>query len=178
MIGELFDPKANLSIDEHYRSHWSQAGAIVFVTFRTRDSIPRDVLIRWRREKIEWLEAKGIFIQGDIDEAISRLSAADANDFRKMFNRQRELHLDKCHGKCVLRNPELAKIVADSLLHFDLDRYHMGDFVIMPNHVHLLAAFKSQEGMRAQFDSWLHWTAVRINRARGESGHFLAGRTL
>ena len=36
----------------------------------------------------------------------------------------------------------LAQIVADSLLHFNGDRYWMGDLVVMPNHVHLLAVPK------------------------------------
>ena len=48
----------------------------------------------------------------------------------------------------------------------------MGDFVVMPNHVHLLAAFASDDAMREQFDSWLHYTAFRINQQIGESGHF------
>ena len=73
---------------------------------------------------------------------------------------------------CCLRQPELSKIVADSLLHFDGDRYRMGDFVVMPNHVHLLVAVASEDRMRKQFDSWLHWTATQINRASGTSGHF------
>ena len=42
--GELFDPKADLSISEHFRPHWSQSGAIVYITFRTADSIPQQVL--------------------------------------------------------------------------------------------------------------------------------------
>ena len=66
----------------------------------------------------------------------------------------------------------MAKIVADSLLHFDGERYRMGDFVVMPNHVHMLAAFASAESMRKQFDSWLHYTAFRINQTLGEKGHF------
>jgi len=47
----------------------------------------------------------------------------------------------------------------------------MGDFVVMPNHVHLLAAFPTPEAMREQFDSWLHYTAFRINQHLGETGH-------
>lgn len=172
LIGGLFDPLAELVIDAHYRPHWSQAGAIVFATFRTRDSIPREVLKRWHEEKTAWLERRGVQLDGDLSRAISQLSPEDSKVFRKTFNRQREMHLDECHGSCVLRDPHLAKIVADSLLHFDRDRYTMGDFVVMPNHVHLLAAFKSQEVMREQFDSWLHWTATQINRAIGSSGHF------
>ncbi len=172
MIGELFDFNAELTIDSHYRPHWSQAGAIVFVTFRTKDSVSKEVLKRWHHERVAWLKRNGVTFQGDLDNALSQLPSKDANAFRKTFNRQREMHLDECHGKCVLREPKLSKIVADSLLHFDRDRYNMGDFVVMPNHVHLLAAFMSEEGMRKQFDSWLHWTATQINRAIGSSGHF------
>ena len=38
----------------------------------------------------------------------------------------------------MVRRPELARIVADALMHFDGERYRMGDFVIMPTHVHLI----------------------------------------
>jgi len=48
----------------------------------------------------------------------------------------------------------------------------MGDFVIMPTHVHLLAAFPTAEAMKAQCDSWLHYTANQINKAIGEKGKF------
>ncbi len=51
MLGELFDPTAEVLVHERLRPHWSQAGAIVFVTFRSRDSIPKSVLDRWEREK-------------------------------------------------------------------------------------------------------------------------------
>jgi type I restriction enzyme R subunit len=46
----------------------------------------------------------------------------------------------------------------------------MGDFVVMPNHVHLLAAFPTAEAMKEQCASWLHYTAFRINREIGERG--------
>ena len=72
-----------------------------------------------------------------------------------------------CHGRCLLGRAELAQIVADSLLHFDTDRYRMGDFVVMPNHVHFLAAFASANAMKEQFGSWLHYTAFRINQRIG-----------
>ncbi|MEM8667269.1 MAG: transposase [Planctomycetota bacterium] len=172
MIGELFDPRADLSVASHFRPHWSQAGAIVFVTFRTEDSIPKQVAQRWHAEKVQWLEQRGVTFGGDFTTAVAELSLEDAAVFRKHFNRQREMCLDECYGACVLRSSHLAKIVADSLLHFDGERYHIGDFVVMPNHVHLLASFKTEEGMRKQFTSWLHWTAREINRVLGLSGHF------
>jgi len=53
--------------------------------------------------------------------------------FNKQFNRCREDCLDGCQGRCLLRRPELARIVADSLLYFDGERYRMGDFVVIEN---------------------------------------------
>jgi type I restriction enzyme R subunit len=70
----------------------------------------------------------------------------------------------------LFKRPELAKIVADSLLHFDGERYRMGDFLVMPNHVHLLAAFATADAMKEQCDSWLHFTAFQINKIIGEKG--------
>jgi putative transposase len=59
MLGEVFDPKGELLSYEHCRPHWSQDGAVVFITFRTHDSIPREVIDRWNREKQEWLRVRG-----------------------------------------------------------------------------------------------------------------------
>lgn len=170
VLGELFDPKAELLIRESCRPHWSQAGAIVFITFRTHDSIPREVIERWEREKQDWLHRRGH--RGHWSRVVPTISPAEQQQFQKEFNRCREDFLDTCHGRCVLRRPELAKIVADSLLHFDGHRYRMGDFVVMPNHTHLLAAFATAEMMQEQCDSWLHYTAAQINRHLGRKGKF------
>ena len=95
---------------------------------------------------------------------LQTLSGKDRADFQKTFNRCREAFLDTCRGRCLLKRPELAKIVADSLLHFDGQQYRMGDFIVMPNHVHLLAVFSTAEAMKEQCDSWLHYTAFRIKK--------------
>ena len=62
--------------------------------------------------------------------------------------------------------------MADSLLHFDGDRYDLTDFVVMPNHVHVLVAFPDESSMLAQCDSWKHFTTTQINRALGRKGRF------
>ena len=170
MLGACFDPKGDLLVSGHCFPHWSHAGAIVFITFRTHDSIPSEVLEQWDRERHEWLLQRGCETGAHWTVVAKTLSARDWADFQKTFNRQREMFLDTCHGRCLLRQPELAQIVADSLVHFDGQRYRMGDFVVMPNHVHLLAAFSTAEAMKAQCDSWLHYTAFRINRAINEKG--------
>jgi type I restriction enzyme R subunit len=172
MLGEIFDPKGELLIYEHCRPHWSQAGAVVFITFRTHDSIPREVIERWEREKQEWLQLRGRSNGRHSSVVLPTLSEKERADFQQSFDRCREEFLDSCHGRCLLRRPELARIVADSLLHFDGLRYRMGDFVVMPNHVHLLAVFPSAKEMKDQCDLWLHYTAFRIHQAIGEKGKF------
>ena len=172
MLGELFDPKAELLIHEHCRPHWSQAGAVTFITFRTHDSIPQEVVQRWEREKLDWLQRRGHDTSKHWSDIVPTLATEEREAFLKEFNRHREVFLDTCHGRCLLRRPELAQIVADSLLHFDGERYRMGDFIVMPNHVHLLAAFATAEVMKEQCDSWLHYTAFRINQTIGEKGKF------
>src|SRR4051794_1048569 len=164
MLGDFFDPNAELHVEGHCRPHWSQAGTVVFITFRTHDSIPREVLERWDQEKQEWLRRHGKDTGAHWSVIVGTLYDADRSDFQMTFERTREVYLDSCHGRCLLRRPELSQIVADSLMYFDGRRYRMGDFVVMPNHVHLLAVFPSEEGMRKQRDSWLHYTAVRINQ--------------
>jgi type I restriction enzyme R subunit len=72
----------------------------------------------------------------------------------------------------VLRRAELAKIVADSLLHFDGQRYHVSDFVVMPNHVHLLVCLLGQTEVESQCTSWKRFTATSINRQLRRQGRF------
>ena len=172
MLGELFDPNADFFIREHCRPHWSQAGAVVFITFRTADSIPREVLDRWEREKHDWLRKRNLPSKEHWTVVLPTLSDELQIEFKKTFNRHRESYLDTCRGACVLAKHNISTIVHDSLLHFDGDRYRMGDFIVMPNHVHLLCAFGSEDALVEQCDSWLHFTAFKINQALGSKGKF------
>ena len=171
-LGEVFDPQADLTISEHFRPHWSQAGAIVFITFRTADSILHEVLQRWGREKQDWLERHDCVSNRHWSQVVPTLDRSLQQQFNQHFNRCREELLDSCLGQCVLRKPGLASIVTDTLLHFDGERYRMGDLVVMPNHVHLLVAFASEDALVAQCNSWLHFSARQINLALGRKGKF------
>jgi putative transposase len=203
MVGELFDPHAELLIHHRLRPHWSQAGAIVFITFRTKDSIPADVVSRWDRDKQEWVERALAQSSGTLSiptspvhvstETIANTPGMDQrvihdgthwstlirllteerrHEFTVYFNHCRETKLDECHGECLLKHPDLAQIVHDSLLYFDGVRYRMGDFVVMPNHVHLLASFPTQQMMEGHSASWLRYTSRAINQRLGRTGQF------
>jgi putative transposase len=178
MLGSLFDASAEFFIHERRRPHWSQAGTVVYATARTCDSLPKEVLLRWEREKNAWFHHRERRLGVPVDfhrgwqAKLNELNEQDLDAFRNHFNRRRETELDCCHGACWLKEPVLAKIVSDSLMHFDGSRYRMGDFVVMPNHFHALVVFRNPEDMERQFDSWLQWTATQINRRIGARGHF------
>ena len=93
-------------------------------------------------------------------------------EFHRTFSDRWHEELDRGRGSCVLQRPELARIVGSSLLHFDGERYLMTDFIVMPNHVHLLAGFRSDDAMLEQCENWKHYMAVRINRKLERTGRF------
>jgi type I restriction enzyme R subunit len=170
---QVFDPQQEYAIVERRLPHWSQAGTISFITWRTWDSFPNQVLQRWLAERDSWLKRHGIDPEGDNWRIQLRsLSPTLRREFQLHVSDRWNDHLDACHGTCVLRRPELSQIVSDSLLHFDGDRYELTDFVVMPNHVHLLVAFPDEHSMLRQCDSWKHFTATQINRALNRTGHF------
>jgi REP element-mobilizing transposase RayT len=103
---------------------------------------------------------------------LNDLPSDSRREYHEIFSRQYMEALDKGMGACVLRRPELNQIVADSLRHFDGSRYHLGDFVVMPNHVHLIVCLLGATEIEAQCTSWKHFTAGQINRALGTRGRF------
>jgi putative transposase len=153
--------------------HWVQAGTLCFLTWRTWDSMPAEVLADWLARRNAWLSEHGVDpAAATWREHVRRLPLADQHAFHSQVSARWEACLDECHGDCPLRTPALGRVVADSLAHFDGDRYALTDFVVMPNHVHVLAAFPSADRMLEQVESWKHYTAVRINRALGRRGRF------
>jgi type I restriction enzyme R subunit len=184
-LPQTFDPREEYSVVQRRLPHWSQAGAIAFITWRTWDSMPAKVIDTWLAERDEILkrlgapvlislrEMKGHLAEQDEYEAVlQKLPRHVARAIKQAVADRWNEHLDDLHGNCVLRRPELGRIVADSLKRFHGDRYALTDYVVMPNHVHLLAAFIDEAAMLAQCDSWKHYTAREINRLLGRQGRF------
>jgi REP element-mobilizing transposase RayT len=170
---EFFDPQGEVTIYYNRLPHWDQPGVMCFITWRTIDSIPEATLRRWRVERTGWLRRHGIDPQAaNWRDQLRSLSAAVRREYHEHFTSPWMECLDECHGACVLREPRLSAIVADSLLHQDGREYEISDFVVMPNHVHLLAQFRSEGGMKQCCQNWKHYTAREINRAQSLSGHF------
>ncbi len=170
---QFFDHEAQRLIVDRRLPHWSQAGTVSFITWRTSDSMPIAVLERWQSDRDRWLREHGIDPENPVWR--TQLGQLDHSATRQFldtcWNRWHD-ELDSGHGACALCAPDLAEIVASSLHHFDGDRYLLLDFVVMPNHAHVLVVFPGEESMLAQCESWKRYTATQINRRLKRSGRF------
>ncbi len=102
---------------------------------------------------------------GDWRTAFGKLSENDQRSFERANARKLFRCLDESHGACVLRSPEMAGIVRDALLFFAGQRYELGEFVIMPNHVHLFIAPREEWELETVMQSLKRYCARQINAA-------------
>src|SRR5208282_5254250 len=147
--------------------HWQQEGATCFVTFRLADSLPQEVYKQWRDERDAALrEARQAakVSEGEKQELAEKI----AEEYAEKLER----HLDQGIGECWLRNGGVAQLVEDALRHFDGERYLLGSYVIMPNHVHVLVRPAMEHKLSDILQSWKSFTAKEANKLLGRAGEF------
>jgi putative transposase len=170
-----FDERNAVRIYQRSLPHWRQEGATYFVTFRLGDSVPLGVFQQWEYEKQVWLAARGIRPnQGDgsRQRQFEQLSKVEQHRFHKHFNRRFHVALDEGRGACHLNVPACLAAVRDSLFANDGSTYDLGDFVVMPNHVHLLLVPSSGSNLERLLKAIKGAAAWRCNQLLGRSGRF------
>jgi REP element-mobilizing transposase RayT len=128
-----------------YLPHFDAPGVTQFVTFQLHDSFPVT-----RRAEFE-----------------ATLRGAGDSAKRK----QLELWLDRGHGECRLRNPEIAEIFEAVLRQADGHDYHILAWVIMPNHVHLVTEVWDMPLVKL-VNGWKGKSSREANKLLGRRGHF------
>src|SRR6185436_18830956 len=109
--------------------HWTRDRAVYAVTFRLGDSLPRSVLESWLRER------RDIILTA---RQMGRpLAEHEEKRLHQLHSERVETYLDAGHGACWMRQPAIARLVADAMRHFDDQRYRLHAWCIMPNHVHV-----------------------------------------
>ncbi|MCF7816515.1 MAG: transposase [Kiritimatiellales bacterium] len=139
--------------------HWQQDSRIYFVTFRLADSIAQDKLNQWKDELEAWRK-----FQPDPG------SRKTENEQARQYRKKQQEWLDQGHGSCLLKNKSLSEIVEQALLHFDGENYRLGDYVVMPNHVHAIVAPGKGHPLSKIMQSWKGYTAHEINKLLGMKG--------
>lgn len=137
--------------------HWHTQGVIQFVTFRLADSLPQSRLAELNLMKDQWLAKHP-----------QPWTSDDAAVYGEMFISRINRWLDAGYGQCILEKPEIRQIVIDSLHHFDGIRYALFDYVVMPNHVHMLIL--PYIGLDEIMHTIKSYTAKIINRRLGRQG--------
>lgn len=156
--------------DASFLPHWTLPGGTYAVTFRLGDSLPEASLQRYReRKEILVKRLASLASSAGSRSVISELAEA-RRDLAGLQREEIDPELDRGHGSCLLRDPVLARIVADCLTHFDGVRYDLLAWCVMPNHVH--AVVKPRDGfeLEAILHTWKSFTAHEINRLLGREG--------
>src|SRR5579863_4142325 len=107
--------------------HVRQKNVIYFVTFRLGDSLPADRIAELKAQRDLWLRHNP-----------APHSVDQQQEYRRMWTVRIENLLDAGYGACPLRDGGCRAMLEAIMRHDDGTRYSLGEFVIMPNHVHAL----------------------------------------
>jgi REP element-mobilizing transposase RayT len=125
----------------NYLPHLDAPEMIQAITFRLADSLPQEVIDRLGQNKDPGKRSKIV-----------------------------EAALDRGHGSCCLRDPQVGGIVQDCLLWGDVDRYRLLAWVVMPNHVHVLIETVCGHPVPGVVQGWKSVSARRMNAALVRAG--------
>ena len=149
-----FDKDTPVARYGRYLPHWRQPGATYFVTFRLADSVPAEKLRQWETEMKTWLEKNP-----------EPHTLGQREEYNQTFTERFHAWLDAGSGSCLLAQPAAAAVVETALRHFDGERYALGNFVVMPNHVHVIVKPLGEHTLADITHSWKSFTAHQINEA-------------
>lgn len=135
-----------------YLPHWEAGETAQMIGFRLADSLPSTLLKRWQEEL------------GELPHELATIER------RKRI----EAALDAGHGDAALAVPLVADMVEKTFLHFDGDRYRLQAWVVMPNHVHLIATLLRDWTLADIVHSWKSFSSKKANLLLGRAGTFWA----
>ena len=147
-----------------YLPHLEGERPIYFVTFRLADSLPSDLLAQLRKER--QLLARARHTGTPQAPNCVRIQASRA------LLRKAEHGLDHGAGQCHMRDPRIAKIVADAIRLFHGKRYELLAWCVMPNHAHVVFAPSHPYQLPAILHSWKSFSAQAANCVLQRSGRF------
>ena len=127
-----------------------EARNLQFITFRLYDSVPKEVILKWKEQ---------VAHESDFEQANKLL-------------RLLEQYEDAGKGSCYLKDERIAKLVQDALLFHDGKRYKLLNWCIMPNHVHVLIEKFEGVTLSGILHSWRSFTSHKANEILGRTGDF------
>jgi putative transposase len=150
-----------LEVYVRHLPHWRQEEATYFVTFRLGDSLPQVKLDELACMRRAWEQLHPPPWE---KKALERLARQQADYLEKW--------LDEGMGSCVLKEPPCAALLTEAIHHFDGERYELGAYVVMPNHVHVIVRplVCREHPLETIVGSWKQFSGKRINGHTGGKG--------
>lgn len=139
--------------------HMVQANVLYYVTFRLHDSVPQAQLHEWRPELQRWHEANP-----------EPHTPAQREQVAELGYRRIERWLDRRSGRGVLADARCQQVIVACITKYDGERLWLGDYIIMPNHVHVILQLRDGTGLKELLKSWYGTTTHGINKALGRAG--------
>ena len=158
-MGTFFDPEADFQVHRRNLPHRRQAGVIYFVTFHLADSLPRLKRAALQEERKLWLALN----QPPHNER-------QTEEYHRNFSKRIHDWLDAGYGSCALAHPQIFRLIESVLNFFDGQRYALGEYVVMPNHVHALVQPLENHSLDLILHSWKSFSANQINKMSGSRG--------
>ena len=155
----FFDPEADFQVYRRNLPHRRQAGVTYFVTFHLADSLPAQKLAALEEQRKLWLA----FNPPPHHER-------QIEEYHRNFSTRIHEWLDAGHGGCVLARPKIYRLVESVLIFFHGQRYALGEYIVMPNHVHALVRPLDDHRLDGILHSWKSFSANQINKMSGSRG--------
>jgi len=133
-----------------YLPHFDGQAVTQTITLHLGDAVPLKVIERWERQ------------------------LKDLTDQHKLAVMQQriEKYLDQGYGECFMNDSSIAKLVQDSLLKFDGERYKLFAWCIMPNHEHSMMTRFEDLKLEDIMQAHKSYTAHAANKLLRRKGQF------
>jgi putative transposase len=141
--------------------HVRQDNVIYFLTFRLADSLPQEKVAELKQNRAQWMHLNP-----------PPHTPEQQQEYRRIWTVRIENLMDAGYGKCVLRDPECRAMLEATMRYDDAVRYRLGEFVIMPNHVHALLHVLPNQDLSEIVKAWKSISARRIGRRLGQLGSY------
>jgi REP element-mobilizing transposase RayT len=133
-----------------YLPHFDGRPLPQFISLHLSDSVPSAVIERWKQE----------------------LDTKNSKRDKMLLQNRIERYADQGYGSASLKDDRLAEMVQETLLKDDGKRYRLSSWVVMPNHVHLLATRFEDDTLADIMQSFKSITSHKANGLLGRSGQF------
>src|SRR5690554_2869548 len=137
-----------------YLPHYDCDNMYQFITFRLFDSVPKEKINIWKDE-LNFSDGKKVNTEEYL-ELQSRILKYEDNGY----------------GVCFLKDKLIKDLVENALKFHHNKKYELIEWVIMPNHVHVLINTFDNCSLSSIVHSWKSYTALQANKILQRKGKF------